>query len=83
VRTTLTLDDDVAKLVRELSEKRRRSFKETVNEVMRAGLTVLGRSRPGRRAPYRIRPVSLGRPRLPDLDDVAEVLAIAEGEDRH
>ncbi len=81
MRTTLTLEDDVAKLVRRLSEERRQSFKQTVNEVMRAGLAVLAQRRSQRGGTYRVKPVSLGKPRLPDLDNIAEVLAIAEGEE--
>lgn len=38
MRTTLTLDEDVAARVRELSRLTQRSFKETVNDVLRAGL---------------------------------------------
>ena len=38
MRTTLTLDEDVAARLRELSRLTQRSFKETVNDVLRAGL---------------------------------------------
>ncbi|MFO7781771.1 MAG: antitoxin [Spirochaetia bacterium] len=38
MRTTLTLDEDVATRLRELSRLTQRSFKETVNDVLRAGL---------------------------------------------
>jgi hypothetical protein len=38
VRTTLTLDDDVADKLRELAHRRRMSFKEVVNSVLRRGL---------------------------------------------
>lgn len=38
MRTTLTLDEDVAARLRELSRLTERSFKETVNDVLRAGL---------------------------------------------
>lgn len=38
MRTTLTLDDDVAAKVRALAQRRRMSFKETVNSVLRRGL---------------------------------------------
>jgi hypothetical protein len=81
MRTTLTLDDDVAALLKETA-KEGKSFKRTVNEALRAGLTVLAAKRPAKRSRYRLQPVSLGKPRLPDLDNIAEVLAVAEGE-RH
>ena len=38
MRTTLTLDDDVAVKLRELAHRRRVSFKEVVNSVLRRGL---------------------------------------------
>jgi hypothetical protein len=82
MRTTLTLDDDVAALLRRLAEQRRQPFKRIVNDAMRAGLAVLASApRPARR-PYRMRPVSLGAPRLPNIDDIARVLAVAEGDRR-
>jgi len=43
VRTTLTLDEDVAARLRAESRRSGRSFKETVNETLRLGL---GRRRP-------------------------------------
>jgi hypothetical protein len=52
MRTTLTLDDDVAAKLQELAERRRTSFKQTVNEVLRRGLAAQERRRP--RAPVRI-----------------------------
>lgn len=38
VRTTLTLDDDVADKVKQLAERQRRPFKQVLNEVLRRGL---------------------------------------------
>lgn len=39
MRTILTLDDDVAALIEEQRRKRRTTFKQIVNEALRAGLT--------------------------------------------
>lgn len=39
MRTTVTLDPDVAAKLKELAHRRRSSFKETLNEVLRKGLT--------------------------------------------
>jgi hypothetical protein len=39
MRTTITLDDDVAAKLKELAHRRRASFKETLNDVLRKGLT--------------------------------------------
>jgi hypothetical protein len=79
VRTTLTLDDDVAAALERLREKRNVGFKELVNDVLRRGLNDLRRP-PRRREPFRTRGVALGRTRLSDFDNIGEALAIAEGE---
>lgn len=38
MRTTLTLDDDVAERLAKLARRRKLSFKQTVNTVLRRGL---------------------------------------------
>jgi hypothetical protein len=38
MRTTLSLDDDVARKLRELAHRRKQPFKQVVNEVLRRGL---------------------------------------------
>jgi hypothetical protein len=50
MRTTLTIDDDVAEKLRELAHRRRLSFKEIVNSVLRRGLTAQDRRAESRRA---------------------------------
>jgi plasmid stability protein len=79
MRTTLTLDDDVAVKLRAAAKDR--PFKAVVNEALRAGLAALEkRTRP--RKPYRTRGFNLGPSLVGSLDNVEEVLARAEGE-RH
>jgi Arc/MetJ family transcription regulator len=79
MRTTLSLDDDVAAALERVRRARGGSLKETVNAALREGLQRLERppKRPQRRY---TRSVSLGRPRIGSLDNVAEVLAVAEGD---
>ena len=79
MRTTLTLDDDVAALLDQERRRRRVKLKQLVNEALRAGLTRLNESHP-RRAPSRTSTVALGKCKIASLDDVAEALAVAEGE---
>jgi hypothetical protein len=82
MRTTLTLDDDVWIELERVARARNQKLRPVINEALRAGLLAL-REEPRRRIePYRTKPVSLGRPRLTDLDNIAEVLAVAEGDDR-
>jgi len=79
MRTTLTLDDDVAALLARARRSRQVSLKALVNEALRSGLAQLA-APPPRRKPYRTRPAPVGRCLLGGLDDVAEALAMAEGE---
>ena len=54
MRTTLTLDPDVARLLEEESHRQRKPFKQVVNEAIRRGLAPEAHARdPG---PFRIRP---------------------------
>jgi hypothetical protein len=73
VRTTLTLDDDVAVRLRAETRRTGKSFRETVNENLRRGL--LSRRPSGARNPFRIRPRDLGGllPGL-SLDNVSDLL---------
>jgi hypothetical protein len=79
MRTTLTLDEDVAVLLERSRRSRRATLKHVVNEALRQGLKQMTAPAP-RGAPYRTRTVSLGRCLVGSIDDVADVLALAEGE---
>ncbi len=79
MRTTLTLDDDVAAHLERLRARDDRSLKQLINDALRLGLARLDQEETVGGGPY-TRVVSLGRSRLPDLDDVSEALAIAEGD---
>jgi hypothetical protein len=82
MRTTLTLDDDVAIELKQMCGQRGVRFKHVVNQALRAGLRALQETPDdGDGEPYRTSPVSLGRPTYPDLDNVAELLAVAEGDE--
>lgn len=81
MRTTLTLDDDVAKEIERLRSERRTGLKETINAVLRAGVAALrSRKTTAVKAKFRTEPVSLGTPRLQSLDNIDEVLSLGEGE---
>ena len=79
MRTTLSLDDDIAAQLEQLRARGDRSFRQLVNDALRAGLALLDREDAAPRGPV-TRAVSLGAPRLPDVDDVSEAIAITEGE---
>jgi hypothetical protein len=78
METTLTLDEDIAHRLAQLQQARGLTLEEVVNTVLRTGLAYV-EARPPAPAPYRLTPVHLG-PRLPDVDNIAELLAVAEGE---
>jgi hypothetical protein len=79
LRTTLTLDPDVAALLDQVRNARDATLKEVVNEGLRQGLRLMARSGPERTA-CRTEAVSLGRCLVGVLDNVTEALAAAEGE---
>jgi len=81
MRTTLTLDDDVAARLRAAVKTRRRPLKAVVNEALRAGLAAIEK-RPRARQPFRTRGFNLGPSLVGSLDNIEEVLSRAEGE-RH
>ena len=77
MRTTLTLDDDVAVKLKAASKSR--PFRTVVNEALRAGLAALEKRAPSRK-PYRTRGFNLGPALVGSLDNVEEVLSRVEGE---
>ena len=77
MRTTLTLDDDVAEKLRQLTRTSGRTFKALVNETLRLGLNAprdLGEPEPFK---VEARPLK-ARPGI-DLDNIAEVLEQLDG----
>ena len=79
MRTTLTLDPDVAALAQRMQRERGQSFKAIVNDALRHGLRAMA-APAGQPIAYQTPAVDLGRCRLGGLDDVAEALAVAEEE---
>ena len=79
MRTTLTLDKDVAVALERLRKARKASLKAVVNDALRQGLGQIASPPPTRRA-ARTRAVSLGRCLAGNIDNIAEVLATVENE---
>ena len=79
MRTTLTLDSDVAKLLLRVRQSRRASLKAVVNEALRYGLLRMNSPEAPRRR-FETKSASLGQCLIGNVDDVAEALAVAEGE---
>jgi hypothetical protein len=71
MRTTLTLDDPLAKELKKLAAETGKPFKNVVNETLRVGL--LKRDTTSRRA-YRLTPAAMGAPRQGiDLDKALQL----------
>jgi hypothetical protein len=58
MRTTLTIDDQIAKALKALAYRSGKPFKQVLNETLAAGLTAAREPPPAR--PYRVKPASLG-----------------------
>ena len=80
MRTTLTLDDDVAVQLESLRKERDASLKELVNEGLRHWLHEM-KMPPKPRKPVTLRVFDMGEPLIKNLDNIGEVLALIEGED--
>jgi hypothetical protein len=81
MRTTVTLDEDVAAKLKAEMRRSGGSLEETINEVLRRGLPPGDRLQP--RGPFRIQARDLGALRPgSSLEDVAGLLDRIEGE-RH
>uniref|UniRef100_E6PGZ6 Ribbon-helix-helix protein CopG domain-containing protein n=1 Tax=mine drainage metagenome TaxID=410659 RepID=E6PGZ6_9ZZZZ len=76
VRTTLTLDDDVAQKLADEARRTRRSFKAVVNEALRLGLL---QQHSGSPQPFRVRARRLGLREGMDLADIESLLDRLDG----
>jgi hypothetical protein len=79
MRTTLTIDDDVAGQIDRVRRDGDISLKRLVNQALRLGLQEIGGS-PKPRKPFKTRTVNLGKPLIDNLDCVPEILEKIEGE---
>ena len=79
MRTTLSLDPDVAILIEREVETSKKSMKAVINEKLRRGFAVKLEENVLRsfELPH---PLDLGRPKIQNFDNVAEILElIADG----
>ena len=78
MRTTITLEDDVAAKLQALSRRSGRPFKDVDNETLRRGLASAATAR--RVAPFKVQARDLGarRPGV-NVDSVADLLEQVEG----
>jgi hypothetical protein len=77
VRTTLTIDDDIAALVEQEQRRTGDSFKGTVNRLLRRGLTV--EEKDAGRAPFVVTPLYMGLHPGQNYDNIEALLEELEG----
>jgi hypothetical protein len=80
MRTTLTIDDDVAIALERVRERGALTLKDAVNEALRRGLRAMDAEATPPRERYVLPTWNSGGMRI-RVDDVAEALAWAEGDD--
>lgn len=79
MRTTLTLDDDVAAAIEHRRREHNHSLKEEVNELIRVGLMHADQPRP-EVPPFSVDPLDVGE-LLVDIDDMGPMLDMMDVED--
>jgi len=79
VRTTLTIDDDLVRELREKAHKTGSPFKEIVNRAIRVGLEQI--DKPTQLKPFKCKSYSLGYPPRADLDHALDLADRLESEE--
>lgn len=79
MRTTLTLESDVARRLRQEIQRTGKGMKAVVNEALRSGLGLA--ERPDKPPPFKVRPHSFGFKPGVDLDRVNQLVDELEAEE--
>ena len=79
MRTTLTIDDDIADFLKEQSRLNEKSFKQIVNETLRRGMSPETSLK--RRKPFRVKPVRGGY--MPGVDPMNPKDLLNQLDDEH
>jgi len=80
MKVPLIIDDDVLAALEQFQRDRNARLEEVVNEALRRGLREM-EVEPKPRKPFRTMSVDCGTPLVANIDNVAEVLAVLDGED--
>lgn len=79
MRTTLTIDDDLAQKLKELAHRTGQPFKEVVNRALRAGID--SERRAPRRQGTRVRTFQMGSPVGDNFDKALQLASELENEE--
>jgi hypothetical protein len=77
VRTTLTLDDDVASLLEKEMRRTGQPLKQTVNHLLRSGLQQA--AAPVKPRPFRVKAKNIGLPPEWTSGSISELIEMLEG----
>ena len=77
MRTTLTIDEDVALLLKKEVRRSGEPFKQAVNRCLRAGLT--SQNRRAKPKPFKVTPIDVQLPEGLNLDKTSDILEALEG----
>ena len=77
MRTTLTIDDDLAVLIEQEQRRSGASFKGTVNRVLRRGLT--SEDKNANRVPFEVTPLFMGLRPGQNYDNIEALLEELDG----
>lgn len=78
IRTTVTLDDDAVARVKRESKSRGASFRDTLNDLLRAAL--MGVNNTPRRRTISIKPTHMGHKPGLNYDSIESLIEYGEGE---
>ena len=81
MRTTLSLDPDVAMLIEREVDTTKKTLKSVINDKLRLGFAV----RPlddGARSSQLPPPLNLGQPKVQNFDNIAEILELIQDDSR-
>jgi hypothetical protein len=79
MRTTLTIDDDVASMLDTVRSAKKLTLRDAINQALRVGLAQALERKPPEHH-YKARLLEASGCRLPNLDKISEILASAEGD---
>ena len=79
VRTTLTIDPDIAVMAKKATQITGLPFKSLINQALRIGIDAV--LSPKKSRPYRTKGHAMGLRKGLSYDNIHELLAVAEGED--
>lgn len=77
MRSTLTIDDDIAALIEAEVRRSGKPYKAVVNELLKLGLANLRKPKP--RRTFKVKPRALGLPMGGNYDNIEAIIEELEG----